>query len=266
MDFSNIETYEDRQKIKHKKLLVDMINSHLKHNKTYTFRSVKIDGVNCYVVIHNKYKIINFEAIHIYCVLEKYGMKNKQKYSLFYENYNTIEEALDIIEEVVANYRIANGDLMHPNHYNVMKLEKSIIPYNDNQCCCICNENTMDITVCNHYICFHCREKCIMNGNKSCPVCREEDILHIYNIDNGLINNKEETILKYAIEYETNSVIDEDNHYIDNDNEEDIFNDAFIYEDDEDIIDENQSDLDIKNIDIQPLTIYEKVCRFLQNN
>jgi hypothetical protein len=205
----NVEKNNEKDNEKNTKIkeLAHLITEHLKKFKSYHFRPVKIDGINCYVVIHKKYKIINFEAINIKCLVHKQGKKMKQQYSLLFVKYNNIEQAIRKIEDIVATYKVYNGDLVCENAYKQLKLEEVVIPYSQEQVCCVCNENTMDTTLCNHYICLHCREQCILSNNTNCPVCRNEEIVNIYNIDNGLINNSSYDILQYAIEYENNENI-----------------------------------------------------------
>jgi hypothetical protein len=205
----NVEKNNEKDNEKNTKIkeLAHLITEHLKKFKSYHFRPVKIDGINCYVVIHKKYKIINFEAINIKCLVHKQGKKMKQQYSLLFVKYNNIEQAIRKIEDIVATYKVYNGDLVCENAYKQLKLEEVVIPYSQEQVCCVCNENTMDTTLCNHYICLHCREQCILSNNTNCPVCRNEEIMNIYNIDNGLINNSSYDILQYAIEYENDDTI-----------------------------------------------------------
>lgn len=182
------------------------IREHLKKYKTYTFRPVRIDGVYCYAVIHRKTKIVNFESIHVIChITVRNQIKKTQKYSLLYKKYKTIENAIEIIEKVVSTYKIYNGDLVNPNDYELQKLEEKYIPYEEGQKCCVCLENTQETTTCNHYICFHCRDKCIIAQKPDCPICRKPGVMRIFNIDNNLINNDEYIVLSDAIDYEYRS-------------------------------------------------------------
>jgi hypothetical protein len=160
--------------------------------------------------------------------------------------YNTIEDALDVIEKEASTYKIYNGDLVCEKAYKSLKLEESILPYTSEQTCCICAENTIDMTVCKHYICLHCREKCILNEQFDCPMCRKEEIVNIYCIENNLINNSEYHILQYAFEYEyskNNTAI-----LVDSDDEPDTTSIGDVNEDDGDendttaIIDVNEDD------------------------
>ena len=188
-----------------KKLAIG-IREKLKKYKTYTFRPLRIDGVYCYVVIHRKSKLVNFESIHVICHVDVgNSIKKTQKYSLLYKKYKTIENAIDIVEKVVSTYKIYNGDLVNPDEYELLKLEEKCIPYEEHQKCCVCLENTQETTACNHYICFHCRDKCITAKKTECPICRKTGIMRIFNIDNNMINNDEYVILRDAIDYEYTS-------------------------------------------------------------
>jgi len=233
---NNNKNDEKYRKIKQ---LARLIKKHLTKHKTYHLRPVKIDGIYCYVVIHSKYKIVNFESINIKCLVTKNNRKRKQTYSLLYVKYKSIEQALHKIENIVASYKVYNGDLVSPESYIQLKLEETIIPYNEEQVCSICNDNTMDITLCKHYICFHCREQCVLTNNMNCPVCRNEEIINIYNIDNGMINNSSYPILEFAIEYEN----DNSSHdFINISNDDDDY-------DDDDEVSRNNSDNDSENED-----------------
>lgn len=186
-----------------RKKLANAIREKLKKYKTYTFRPLRIDGVYCYVVIHRKKKLVNFESINIICQVDVgNSIKKTQKYSLLHKKYKTIENAIDIVEKVVSTYKIYNGDLVNPDEYELLKLEEKIIPYEEHQKCCVCLENTQETTTCNHYICFHCRDKCITSKKTECPICRKTGIMRVFNIDNNLINNNEYVILRDAIDYE----------------------------------------------------------------
>jgi len=125
-----------------------------------------------------------------------------QKYSAYYKKYKTIRDAILIVENVATTYKILHGDLLSEIDYKMAKLEDKIIPYNDSQVCCICYENTMDTTICDHHLCLKCREICILKEKHDCPICREEGIVNIYNIDNGLINNNVYKCLKEALAHE----------------------------------------------------------------
>lgn len=185
--------------------IANRIRTHLKKFKTYTFRPVRIDGIYCYVIIHRKSKIINFEAIHVNCFVKIGNERKLQKYSLLHKKYKSLENAVEYVRKVVSTYKLYNGDLVNPNDFELLKLEEHILPFEESQKCSVCLENTQETTVCNHYICFRCREKCIYSNNTDCPICRNSDVMRTFNIDNRLINNAEYSIVRNAIDYEYNS-------------------------------------------------------------
>ena len=185
-----------------KKQLATKIKKHLKKNCSYAFRCVNIDGVKCYPVIHKYKKIINIESIHVAYFNKNNNNSSPEKYSLYFTHYDNIEGAIEKIERIVKTFKLYDGDLVSSNEYENLKLEEVFVPYNEAQQCCVCYENTMEITLCDHYICFKCRETCIMKDQCDCPMCRKPDVLKYFNIDNGLINNVQHKDLKRALEIE----------------------------------------------------------------
>jgi hypothetical protein len=180
-----------------------LIRERLKHSSNYAFRSVIIDGVLCYPVIYKHRKIVNFECINIDCELtNKWGDKTKEKYSVYYKKYVSIRDAILTVELVSKCYRIYNGDLISPQEYKMAKMEERFLPYNESQVCCVCYENTLDTTVCDHYLCLRCREVCIKKHVNDCPMCRNPGVVSIYNIDNGLINNNVYGVLREVLDFE----------------------------------------------------------------
>lgn len=179
------------------------IDEQLKYSPIYSFRTVNIDGVICYPVIHKHRKIVNFECVNIYCYMKNQeGEKTKEKYSVYYKKYSSIKDAILTVELVSRCFRIYNGDLISPNDYKIAKLEENFLPYNESQVCCVCYENTLDTTVCDHYLCLRCRELCIKKCVNDCPMCRNQGVVSIYNIDNGLINNNIYKVLRDVLEFE----------------------------------------------------------------
>lgn len=194
------ESLEDRESDLNE--FANAIENGLKIYRSYIFRIVSIDGVLCYPVIHKYRKIVNFECANIECKIKKEDRYIKEKYSVYHKSYKTIREAILIIEKVVATYRILDGDLVSPEDYRVSMLEKKFVPYQENQICCICYENTTIITDCEHYLCLKCKDLCIRKDKLDCPMCRKKNSVVYCNIDNGLINNVVYTCIKDVNEYE----------------------------------------------------------------
>ena len=193
---------------------IQLIKIHIGEYHKYTFRPIKIDGIDCYVVIYGKPKIVNFEAIHVYCKFERNGQKYDQAYSVYHFGYKTIDWALTKIEKVANSFKVFDGDLVETDQYNMLQLEKMVIPYREEQTCCVCFGNTYDTTHdCNHYICLQCRCLCILNKKLDCPVCRKENALKYYSNDMKLVNNCEYDDICRAIEgRHTVSDDDDSNH------------------------------------------------------
>jgi hypothetical protein len=171
---------------------IRLIKLHITEHRKYTFRPIKIDNIDCYVVIYGDTKIVNFEAIHVYCKFDRNGQNYNQPYSVYHFNYRSIEWALTKIENIANSFKVFDGDLVNVEQYNMLHMEKMIIPYREEQTCCVCFSNTYDTTHdCNHYICLQCRSLCILNKKPDCPVCRKDNALKYYSNDMKLINNCE---------------------------------------------------------------------------
>ena len=181
--------------------LIETIERYLDNHPLYHFRPIQIDSINVYIVLYGKYNLLNVETFHIGCNVKIDGEIVKQKYSLYHYNYTSIKAALTRIE-CLRDYRIYNGELECPDTYSRLKLEETILPYSEDECCVVCYENTSEITPCNHTICLKCREKCIVQDQPDCPVCRSIKGLLIYNNRSHLINNNESNLLKRAIQSE----------------------------------------------------------------
>jgi hypothetical protein len=193
---------------------IRLIKIHIGEYDKYTFRPIKIDGIDCYVVIYDNPKIVNFEAIHVYCKFERNGQKYDQAYSVYHFNYKTIEGALTKIEKVANSFKIFDGDLVAADQYKMLQLEKMVIPYREEQTCCVCFGNTYDTTHdCNHYICLQCRSLCILNKKPDCPVCRKDNALKFYSNDMKLVNNCEYDDIYMSIEGMNNVSHDDDSNH-----------------------------------------------------
>jgi hypothetical protein len=192
----------DSESLENRKQLEQGIRSHLLTTDTYHFRPIKIDGINVYIVLYGKYKILNIESIYINCNVRVNGRIEKQKYSLYHYKYKTLSAALNRVEKIRNGYRIYNGEIVSANCYKMLKLEETVLPYSDDEKCSVCYENTSDSTCCGHSICLNCREICLFRNQKDCPMCRKPNALEIYTNKNGLVNNEQYEIVKRAIHSE----------------------------------------------------------------
>ena len=195
--------------------IIEIIKRKIKNNnKEYNFRPYCIDGVFCYIVLYLKKKMLTIESINIKCnFTENYTVP----YVLYHKKYKSIEKIVQLIYKIVTSYKILNGDLLSPTDYSDIKTEEELIPYNENEICSVCLEHTIDTTSCGHFICLSCRDKCIIQKKRDCPICRCSNVLPTYMNLMQLINNVDYSEL-FDLFYDKmhdRSIDDDDN---DNDN------------------------------------------------
>lgn len=173
------------------KLIAILQRKKMKGHNEYHFRPYEIDGVYCYIVLYFKFAMLTVESVNIKCEYSYQGKMFNQPYVLYSRKYKSFKDAFELIQKITTKYKILNGDLESPENYAELKLEDCILPYKENECCSVCFENTTDTTVCDHPICFNCREKCLLKKQLNCPICRNENIMHLYNNRLQLFNNRD---------------------------------------------------------------------------
>ena len=187
-------------------ILADHIRKHFEKSNTYVFRCVKIDGIYCCCVVYRDEQIVNIESVRVLVKNAEGGLEN---YSLHFDHYDTVENAIELVQKIVTTYKLYNGDLYSPEDYDHLIAEESIIPFSDNQRCSVCKIHTTDITNCSHYICFRCREQSLFSGDKHCPTCNKSNVLNMYHNDANIINNYHYNDLVSAIK--SDNLNDEEN-------------------------------------------------------
>jgi hypothetical protein len=183
-----------------RKLLIDILNNkRIKSLSEYHFRPVLVDGVYCYFVLYLQHNMLTVESVNVKCEYEHKSKTYVEPYVLYHRKYKNINHALKQVETISKNYKILNGDLESYENYTSCKLEESVLPYAEHEQCSICLEHTTDITSCNHYVCFHCRDKCIVKRKTDCPICRKSDVMFMYNNSVSLLNNRDFGELNYVL-------------------------------------------------------------------
>jgi len=84
---------------------------------------------------------------------------------------NTIEEVLEYIEDIKKNYKLVDHQLLSPNQIKNIKTKRTFFPIPTDKNCSVCNEPTIEYTLCKHPICFRCRYNSIASNKHTCPIC-----------------------------------------------------------------------------------------------
>lgn len=104
--------------------------------------------------------------------------EDKTKDLVIYDNYgfDTIISVLEDIDFVKKHYKILDYYLLSPENMEEAIAQREFNPISQDKICTVCYEPTIEYTTCKHSICLKCREKCIVQGNKLCPICRNSDL------------------------------------------------------------------------------------------
>jgi hypothetical protein len=230
--------------------------------KEYHFRPIRIDGVYCYIVLYLKNKVITVESINVKCKFKPNtaNMIVNAPYVLYHSKYRSIPFVLELIDRIVTTYKIVNGDLLSPSNYNDVKAEEILIPYSESEHCCVCLDNTTDTTPCGHYICFSCRDKCILQDKSDCPMCRSRGALNVYTNPMRMINNRDYAELYdiFVLKIGRNTYSDDDDGFEEEDEDEieepaENNTEAELGEVNNDTIHPRNIETDIQNVIIIPL-------------
>ena len=244
-------TNDDTKQKKDFSKIIQLINQKIKNKcREYHFRPFKIDGVYCYIVLYLKERILTIESINIKC---NFNDNHIIPYVLYHRKYKSIDKMVLLIYDITTKYKIINGDLLSPTDYHDMKIEELLLPYNEDEKCCVCFENTTDNTSCGHYICFSCRDKCIIQKKKDCPMCRSKNVLTMYSNSIQLINNIDYselyTLFSERIYYRNNRISDErSSSDEESESESDEESDSESGSDEESELDDNVEEIPIINL------------------
>jgi hypothetical protein len=91
-------------------------------------------------------------------------------------DFDTVVDVLEHIEKVRDTYTFLDFYLLSPEKKEMAKIHRSFLPLSQDKICSVCYEPTLEYTTCKHPICLKCREKCIANNRKMCPVCRSSQL------------------------------------------------------------------------------------------
>lgn len=118
------------------------------------------------------YKIVSKNIY--YEIDEDDSDEDKTKDLVIYDNYgfNNLITLLEDIKYVETNYKLLDYYLLSPDSMEEAITQREFMPIHPDKICSVCHEPTIEYTTCKHSICLKCREKCIVNGSKTCPICR----------------------------------------------------------------------------------------------
>ena len=88
----------------------------------------------------------------------------------------TVFSLLENIKKVENTYKLLDYYLLSPEKMLEAKAQRAFIPIHPDKVCSVCYELTLEYTTCKHSICLKCRDKCIVQGKRRCPICRGSDL------------------------------------------------------------------------------------------
>lgn len=149
------------------------INNSIQYKHNIKEKPLKIDGIYVFIYIsilpEGTYDY-SFETSNIILV----KCKNKYRQSVVFESkpFYNIRKLFEEMMHVIDTYVFTCYRFISPAE----KVNYKIRDSNIEDCCSVCFETTYYHTLCNHPLCFKCREKCIEYNNLYCPICRQENV------------------------------------------------------------------------------------------
>lgn len=188
-------TKDELENIKNKKtinILSKHIENKLKNNPTKLYNLTKytlyvIDEIQADIFISTEtddknkktyfYKMVSKNMYYEHD--DEYDDEDDEKKDLvIYDNYGfeTLVSLLEDIKYVEKHYKLLDYYLLSPESMEEALAQREFMPISQDKICIVCYEPTIEYTTCKHSICLKCREKCIRQGNKMCPMCRNSDL------------------------------------------------------------------------------------------
>ena len=182
-----IQESESHKKKKIYQKLAKFIEEYLedKLDDTYCltrYTLFEIDGVQADVYIGKESEsyYYHFVAKNVEYVEEDDSTNDDTDFLLIEKNdFDTVMDVLEHIEKVRDTYTFLDFYLLSPEFKEIAKIHRTFLPLSQDKICSVCYEPTLEYTTCKHPICLKCREKCIVNDRKMCPVCRSS-LLKLY--------------------------------------------------------------------------------------
>ena len=165
--------------------LSNIIETYLENNKEDSYNLTKytlyiIDEIECELFIYLDYHENPYNYYYkIFSKNIEYESGDSiEKDLLVYESacFTNTFSLLEHIKKVELTYKLLDYYLLSPEKMIEAKAQRAFIPIHSDKVCSVCYEPTLEYTVCKHSICLKCRDKCIVQGKKRCPICRGSDL------------------------------------------------------------------------------------------
>jgi hypothetical protein len=159
--------------------MVDLIDEYfnIPNNTCYKlnrYSVIEIDEVNVDVYIYvNPFNNINGKKYGLKIYSQNVYYQNDNNKILESDEYDNIRDVLTLLIKINNEYVFMDYFLLSPYELKHAKVQRKMFPLSLNHSCSVCHESTLETTLCNHPICYKCRELCISKGkNTNCPICR----------------------------------------------------------------------------------------------
>ena len=139
---------------------------------------VEIDGLPVDILIEKKNKgrykdvyLLKMKIVNDVIFLDNNDNKEEELLLLKSNEINTIETVLEYIEKIKKDYKLVDHTIFSPKGIEDLKIKRTFFPISTDKNCSVCDEATVEYTVCKHPICFRCRYNCIATNKHTCPIC-----------------------------------------------------------------------------------------------
>jgi len=153
--------------------LLDTEHRSSTHITCHTY--VEIDGLPVDILVEKENKGKNVYRFKIKIVNNTIFLDDDNtddKLYLFTSfEFNSIVTILERIEIVKRDYKFIDHNILSPKQIENINIKRIFFPIPSDKNCSVCNEPTIEYTVCKHPICFRCRYNSIATNKHTCPIC-----------------------------------------------------------------------------------------------
>ena len=179
----SIEESEQQKKTKLQHKLAKKIEKYIQENPDDSYCLTRytlfeIDGIQADVYIGKEAGsyFYHFVAKNVEYVEDETNDDETEFLLTEKNDFDTVVDVLEHIEKVRDTYTFLDFYLLSPEKKEAARMHRTFLPLHKDKMCSVCYEPTIEYTTCKHPICLKCREKCIVNDRKMCPVCRSSSL------------------------------------------------------------------------------------------